>query len=61
MSEKLFSLIGDIMVFAFNLPVDNFRVGQFGVRHLALLGLLLILLSKTFVMGLAVEVVRQLG
>ena len=48
MNEVLFPLIGDIIIFAFELPVDNLAVAKFWIGLLAGLYALLVLLMKVF-------------
>lgn len=61
MNEVLLPLIGDIIIFAFELPVDNLVVPQFWIGLLARLDAFLVLLMEVFSGCLSMELIRKLG
>ena len=57
MYEILFSLIYNIIIEAFELPVDDFGISQFWVGLLAILDSLFILFAEIFGLGLSMVTV----
>ncbi len=53
--QILSPLIGDVVIPALELPVDNLGVGKFGVGFLGRLGSVLVLFTDVFILCIAME------
>ena len=60
MCEILFSLVDNIVIEAFHLPVDYFGVGKLWIRLLVGMDALLVLLMERFLIDLTVKVIGEL-